>query len=219
VLRLAALAQQVRRPDGKVLPGPATFVHLPESLRARLERFRSSPPSLADVLALDEAEPVTLFPGEASTALPWPASMHEALQSAPSTVPVALRPALGLLLRGRTLELHDPVRAALGDVLQADARDLVEAVSQMEKLAPFWPADVGSAAIAASQASLREADYLLARLVVFLDLAGLTGALFETLAPRIRPAKRFRNVARLVQAYDELLLKPFDAVGVLPVAG
>jgi hypothetical protein len=179
---------------------PASIFKMPEELERRLSSFQLRPPLSSDLKLLDEGESIS-FPSGGPNSSP--------LQSEP---PMVTRRALGLLLRGRSPELYDPVRAALGDALAANGSSFAAAVAEISQLAPFWPKDCMSDLYSKNRNNLREEDYLLARLVVFLDLAGLTSMLFSALTRREKSSRRFQAVAKLIHTYDALLLAPYDDV-------
>ncbi|SIQ42078.1 hypothetical protein [Bosea sp. TND4EK4] len=208
LLRLVALWSQVRGVDGRNIGSPTVTPQIPESLRRQLSEFDSSPPLSSDLRRLDESEGSVVFP-----------AISESSGSIQSELLSEVRRAMGLLMRGRSPELYDPVRAALGDAAAADATSFAAAVTEVAQLPPFWPADLVPDRLAENLVNLREADYLLARLVLFVDLAGLTSELFSAVQRRIKTGKRFQAVAKLVQSYDTLLLTPYDAVNPLPVFG
>ncbi|MER8369020.1 hypothetical protein [Mesorhizobium sp. M1378] len=202
LLQLVALWSQVRDANGG---SPIATAQIPESLRRQLSAFESNPPLSSDLRMLDECEGNVLFSAVDSNS--W---------SSQAQVPITAQRAAGLLLRGRSPELYDPIRAALGDVAAADPSNFAAAIGEIAQLAPFWPTDLLPHLFLESSVSLREADYLLARLVAFLDHAGLISQLFAALERRTKTGRRCRSVAKLVQAYDALLLAPYDAVSVLP---
>lgn len=208
-LCLAGLWRRVARRGGAPLDGPAALLTLPAEISEPLRDFAGRPPLMGEVLKL--LDYCTRYVDPARL---WDRADR---RSGEAPLPPELRPAAGLLLRGRMPELNDPVRTALGDVARADPGRLAEAVAELERLAAFWPVDVGADAIADTDLRSREADYLLSQLVIFTDLAGLTGHLFALLEPSSVSGSRFRDVARLVAAYEGLLLAPFDAEGLLPV--
>ncbi|AZO73500.1 ATP-binding protein [Mesorhizobium sp. M1D.F.Ca.ET.043.01.1.1] len=199
LLRLVALWSQIRDASGL----SSAYAEMPASLRLHLMTFDSNPPHSSELGLLDECEENVIFSAEGS----W---------STQPRVPMTAQRALGLLLRGRSPELYDPIRAALGDVVAADSSSFAQAIADIAGLAPFWPTDLIPGMFHESGASLREVDYLLARLVAFLDLAGLISQLFSALEQRTITGRRCRTVAKLVQAYDALLLAPYDAADQLP---
>lgn len=207
LLRLVELWSQVRGVDGGDPVARAANPQIPESLRRQLSEFDSNPPLSSDLRRLDESEGTVVYPAMSQS----PGS----LQSQPLG---RMRRAMGLLMRGRSPELYDPVRAAFGDAAAADATSFAAAVAEVGQLPPFWPADLVPDRLPENLASLREADYLLARLVLFVDLAGLTSALFSAIEKRIQTGRRFQAVAKLVRSYDTLLLAPYDAAGLLLAA-
>lgn len=198
LLQLVGLWEHVRN--------GSSAISIPEKLRDRLKTFERNPPLSSDLRLLDEGGDAVLVRASGSS---WPR---------PSELPRSTRSAIGLLLRGRSPELYDPIRAALGDVAAADPNIFTDAVSQIEDLAPFWPRDLKSDRLYENLINLREADYLLARLVVFTDLADLTSVLFSTIERLTKTGRRFQAVTKLVQAYDRLLLAPYGAVDLPMVA-
>ncbi|MCM2477555.1 ATP-binding protein [Rhizobium sp. CG5] len=207
VVRLLALWSPTPSTEASVPGVPPSIVQLPEELQRRLADFQHSPPLSSDLRILDDGGDSIFFP------ISNPYSWWSA-----SELPPITRRTLGSLLRGRSPELYDPVRAALGDAAAADETIFAAAVAEITQFAPFWPTDCVSDLFRNTRNNLREVDYLLARFVVFIDLAGLTSPLFSALARQGKFSRRFHAVAKLVQAYDSLLLAPYDAVDLVPAS-
>ncbi len=210
-LCLAGLWPKIVRPNGDVLDGPEVLLTLPSSVRGRLDAFARQRPLMSWIVKALEAWSAV---GESGVFAPPAAAVSSGETVLP--LPEPLLPAAGLLLRGRMPELSDPVRFALGDVARESPDGLASAVLELQGLATFWPADLSYDAMQVFRMNFREAEYLLSYLVTFCDLAGLTGHLFTLLASRTVPSQRFTDVARLVAAYERLLLSPFGAEGALP---
>ncbi|MFG1288250.1 hypothetical protein [Xanthobacter versatilis] len=207
-LCLAGLWPRIALPQDEMVDGPGALVTLPSGVKDRLVAFaRQRPLMSAIVKGLEEWSAL----GE--TGRLWSRGDRP---PADADLPANLRPATGLLLRGRMPEFSDLVRVALGDVAREQPEALAGAVLELQGLATFWPADLSYDAMQVFRMNWREAEYLLSYLVIFADLAGLTGHLFALLARRTVTGKRFQDVARLVSAYERLLLAPFGAEGALP---
>lgn len=201
LVRLVALWQLVSGTEASMFGGPSAIIQIPDYLKQRLDNFQRDPPQSTALKMIDDGEGGIHYFGSSS---------------ALGMLPVTERRSLGSVLRGRSPELYDPVRAALGDAVAADPSIFAAAVAEIARSAPFWPTDCAPELFGNDPNNLREVDYLLARLVIFIDLAGLTSWLFLELMHRGQFGHRFHAVAKLVQAYDSLLLAPYDAVGQVP---
>ncbi|MDU0305931.1 AAA family ATPase [Rhizobium sp. 10PS4] len=202
IVRLVALLSPTTNFGGSMLGSPSSVVKLPEELLRRLEEFQRAPPLSSDLKMLDQVNDSIFFYASRQNSRSWQPQLLS-------------RPVLGSILRGRSPEIYDPVRAALGDAMAVDASSFVAAVAEVSEFAPFWPTDCMSDLFQNGR-SLREDDYLLARLVIFIDQAGLTSEMFSALARYGKFGRRFQAVAKLVQAYDHLLLAPYRDGGLFP---
>jgi len=201
LVRLVALWSPIPGMKVSTYGSPSSIVQIPEELQRRLDDFRRDPPLSSDLKMLDERVGIIRWS--------WPSEQ----------LPMTTLATLGSLLRGRSPELYDPVRAALGDAAAADTSGFAAAVAETAQLAPFWPTDCASDRFRNIWNSLREMDYLLARLVIFIDLSGLTSSLFSALGRYGNFSQRFQDVAKLVELYDSLLLAPYGAARMTPVPG
>jgi len=201
LVRLVALWQLISGMEVATFGDPSSIIQIPEYLKERLDDFQRNPPRSSDLKKLDKGEDSIRYPG-------W--------SSASEMLPITARRSIGSVLRGRSPELYDPVRAALGDAIIADESIFAAAVAEVAQSAPFWPTDCAPDLFRLLGNDLREVDYLLARFVIFIDLAGLTSPFFSALARQGTFGHRFHAVAKLVQAYDSLLLAPYGAADLLP---
>ncbi|ANK88256.1 AAA family ATPase [Rhizobium sp. MC63] len=175
----------------------STLLQIPGTLFRQIDEFQSGPPASTDLKILDAPE---AFFRVSNEGVPAYRSAHGGMARAMETV-----------LRGRTPELYDPIRAALGDVAADDPSGFGEALDVIAAGTPFWPSDCHPGQLFSTRHNLREIDFFLARLVVFLDLAGLTQDLFAALSASAQRGRRFVAVAGLLHRYDSLLRLPrFD---------
>lgn len=128
-------------------------------------------------------------------------------------------PAYGLLLRGLSPELYDPVRTVLVDVVRASPAMLVNAVQLWQGRAMHWPSDLGKEAVEARIIKSRSADFALAQLIGALDANGLLLAFLETCREALPSETRLEAVTNLLLAYDRVLLEYFGAFGLMPQTG
>ncbi len=131
-------------------------------------------------------------------------------------LPDAKLPAYGMLLRGLTPELYDPVRTALVDVVRASPATLVYAVQRWQSRAMHWPSDLGREAVETRIVKSRSADFALAQLIGALDANGVLLAFLETCREELQGETRLEAVTGLLLAYDRLLLEYYGAFGLMP---
>jgi hypothetical protein len=109
------------------------------------------------------------------------------------------------LVRGRTPELYAPIRAALIDVARYESRNFRAVVTQMSSRCAIWPVELESKRLIVELQKTRQADFLLRRLIEFLDVSGLLGDALGALRKK-SSLQRVKDVANLFALYDELLL-------------
>ncbi|KPL53252.1 hypothetical protein ABB55_14380 [Prosthecomicrobium hirschii] len=197
----------------------------PESLRVELlgsafdtqgsgDRRKLTASNLLSLLRnMDRGEaflrPIRGYSNPAGFALPYEARVGDRL-------PEPLLPAYGILLRGPTPELYDPIRTALVDVVRASPDTLVNAIGNWEGRALYWPEDFSAPVVQNQISKSRSADFALAQLIGVLDLNGLLSAFLMTCSEALPMEQRLQAVTRALRVYDKLLLEHFDAIDLVP---
>ncbi|RXH25496.1 hypothetical protein XH84_31370 [Bradyrhizobium nanningense] len=108
-------------------------------------------------------------------------------------------------VRGRTPELYDPVRAALIDIVRYDPDPLGEQIEFFAGRCRIWPVDLLPERLLNELQKTRQADFLLLRLIEYVDVCGLLNDFVGQLSSV--NLERVRATAELVAKYDSLLLK------------
>ncbi|MET4519484.1 ATP-binding protein [Bradyrhizobium sp. I1.7.5] len=111
---------------------------------------------------------------------------------------------LRAFVRGRTPELYDPIRAALIDVVRYAPGHLGDVLERFSRERRIWPADMRPERLLSELQKARQADFLLLRLIEFVDVCGLLKSFvtcFHGLA-----LERVRVMSQLMEKYDSLLL-------------
>ncbi|PWE77159.1 hypothetical protein XF30_10585 [Bradyrhizobium sp. SUTN9-2] len=111
---------------------------------------------------------------------------------------------LRVFVRGRTPELYDPIRAALIDVVRFDPDPLGEQIEMLARQCRIWPLDLRPERLLTELQKSRQADFLLLRLIEYVDVCGLLNDFVGNLSSL--NLERVRATAELIAKYDLLLL-------------